>query len=121
MSKKPGTDATAAFEAAAADRDGARYVLRLYVAGTTPSSLRSIAMIKGVCEEYLAGRYDLEVIDLYQQPVLARGDQIIATPTLVKKLPKPLRKFIGDLSSVERILIGLDLRPKATEATNREP
>ncbi len=61
------------------------------------------------------------MIDLYQQPVLARGDQIIATPTLVKKLPSPLRKFIGDLSDVERILVGLDLRPKATEATNREP
>lgn len=88
------------------------YVLRLYVAGTTPNSVRAIENIKRICEEYLKGRYDLEVIDIYQQPVLAKGDQIIAVPTLIKKLPLPLRTFIGDMSTSERILVGLDLRPK---------
>ncbi len=87
-------------------------VLRLYVAGTTPNSVRAIENIKLICEEYLEGRYDLEVIDIYQQPVLAKGDQIIAVPTLLRKLPTPLRKFVGDMSATERILVGLDLRPK---------
>jgi len=90
----------------------AKYVLRLYVAGTTPNSVRAIGNIKRICEEYLKGRYDLEVVDIYQQPVLAKGDQIIAVPTLIRKLPPPLRKFIGDMSATERILVGLDLRPK---------
>ena len=90
----------------------AKYVLRLYVAGTTPNSVRAIENIKRICEEFLKGHYDLEVIDIYQQPVLAKGDQIIAVPTLIKKLPQPLRKFIGDMSATERILVGLDLRPK---------
>ena len=89
-----------------------KYVLRLYVAGLTPRSQMAIKNIKKICEEHLNGRYDLEVIDVYQQPVLAKGEQIIAAPTLVKKLPLPLRKFIGDLSDSERILLGLDLRPK---------
>lgn len=89
-----------------------KYVLRLYVAGTTPNSVRAIENIKRICEEYLKGRYVLEVVDIYQQPVLARGDQIIAVPTLLRKLPPPLRKFIGDMSATERILVGLDLRPK---------
>lgn len=88
------------------------YVLRLYVAGTTPKSVLAIENIKRICEEFLKDRYDLEVVDIYQQPVLAKGDQIIALPTLLKKLPLPLRKFIGDLSARERILVGLDLRPK---------
>src|ERR1035437_4658070 len=88
------------------------YLLRLYVAGTTPNSVRAIENIKRICEEFLKGRYDLEVIDIYQQPVLAKGDQIIAVPTLIKKLPVPLRKFIGDMSATEHILVGLDLRPK---------
>jgi len=87
-------------------------VLRLYVAGTTPNSVRAIENIKHICEEYLKGRYDLEVVDIYQQPILAKGDQIIAVPTLIRKLPPPLRKFIGDMSATERILVGLDLRPK---------
>src|SRR5512135_1993573 len=89
-----------------------KYVLRLYVAGLTPRSQTAIKNIKRICEEHLSGRYDLEVIDVYQQPVLAKGEQIIAAPTLIKKLPLPLRKFIGDLSDSERILLGLDLRPK---------
>ena len=88
------------------------YLLRLYVAGQTPNSIRAIDNIKRICEEYLEGRYDLEVVDIYQQPVLAKGDQIIAVPTLMRKLPLPLRKFIGDMSTTERILVGLDLRPK---------
>ena len=88
------------------------YVLRLYVAGTTSKSIRAVANIKEICESSLKNRYDLEVIDIYQQPVLVKGEQIIAAPTLVKQLPLPLRKFIGDMSDTERILVGLDLRPK---------
>jgi circadian clock protein KaiB len=88
-----------------------RYVLRLYVTGSTPRSSRAIQNIRALCEEHLQGRYDLEVIDIYQQPMLARGEQIIAAPTLIKKLPAPLRKVVGDLSNVERVLMGLDLRP----------
>jgi circadian clock protein KaiB len=88
------------------------YVLRLYVAGTTSKSIRAVANIKEICENSLKNRYDLEVIDIYQQPVLMKGEQIIAAPTLVKKLPLPLRKFIGDMSDTERILVGLDLRPR---------
>lgn len=86
------------------------YILKLYVTGMTPRSSQAIRSIKAICEEHLQGRYSLEVIDIYQQPVLARDEQIVATPTLVKKLPVPLRRFIGDLSNKERILYGLDLR-----------
>ena len=89
-----------------------KYVLKLYVTGLTPASTRAIANIKKICEEHLQGRYELDVIDIYQQPVLAKGEQIIAAPTLIKKLPLPLRKFIGDMSDSDRILLGLDLRPK---------
>jgi circadian clock protein KaiB len=87
-----------------------KWVLRLYVAGSTPQSVRAIANIKKICEDHLKGRYDLEVIDLYQKPNLARGEQIIAVPTLLKKLPFPLRRVIGDMSNLERVLIGLDLQ-----------
>lgn len=104
--------ATKELEAGQAKLKNAKYVLRLYVAGATPKSIRAIENIKSICEEHLKGRYDLEVIDIYQQPMLAKGDQIIAVPTLIKKLPMPLRSFIGDLSATERILVGLDLRPK---------
>lgn len=86
------------------------YVLRLYVAGSTPQSAHAIVNMKKICEEHLKGRYDLEVIDLYQNPILARGEQIIAVPTLIKKLPLPLQRIIGDLSNLERVLIGLDLQ-----------
>lgn len=103
----------AAFEKAAKKAKEEKYLLRLYVAGATAKSSHAIVNIKSVCEEHLKGRYDLEVIDIYQQPVLAKGDQIIATPTLVKKLPAPLRKFIGSLADKERILVGLDLKPVA--------
>jgi circadian clock protein KaiB len=91
------------------DRD---YVLRLYVAGMTPKSTLAITNIKKICEDHLAGRYSLEVIDLYKRPALADGEQIIAAPTLLKKLPLPLRRFIGDMSNTEKIIVGLDLRPK---------
>lgn len=100
------------FEKAIVDKNEDFYVLRLYVVGQTPRSTQAIANIRKICDEYLQGRCDLQVIDLYQQPVLAEGEQIIAAPTLIKKLPMPMRKFIGDLSNVERILVGLDLKPK---------
>jgi circadian clock protein KaiB len=87
--------------------------LRLYVAGQTPKSLAALANLKRICEEYLAGQYQIEVIDLMQNPQLAREDQILAIPTLVRKLPEPLRKIIGDLSNQERVLVGLDVRPLA--------
>jgi len=89
-----------------------RYVLRLYVTGQTPRSLRAIQNIGRICEEHLSGRYDLEVIDIYQRPSLAKGEKIIAAPTLVKSLPAPIRRFVGDLSDTEKILFGLDLVPK---------
>jgi circadian clock protein KaiB len=87
-----------------------KYLLRLYITGMTSRSTQAIARIKSICEEYLAGRYELEVIDIYQQPKLAKGEQIIATPTLVKRLPLPLRRLVGDLSNRQRVLLGLDLR-----------
>jgi circadian clock protein KaiB len=86
------------------------YLLRLYVTGTTPQSVKAVANIKKICDEHLTGRYDLEVIDLYQRPNLARGEQIIAAPTLIRKLPLPLRRIIGDMSNTERVLVGLDLK-----------
>jgi len=84
--------------------------LRLYVAGQTPKSIRAFANLKVLCEEHLKGRYRIEVIDLMENPQLARGDQIVAIPTLVRRLPEPFRKIIGDLSNSERVLVGLDLR-----------
>src|SRR4051794_4385413 len=92
-----------------------RYVLRLYVTGKTPNSLRAIANLKELCERHLRGRYDLQVVDIYQQPALAEGDKVIVAPTLVKKLPEPLRRLIGDLSDRERVLVGLDLQPVPDE------
>ena len=89
-----------------------KYVLKLYVAGMNSKSVEAIKNITRICEEHLKGRYDLQVIDVYQQPTLAKGEQIIAAPTLIKKLPAPLRKFIGNMANEENILIGLDLRPK---------
>jgi circadian clock protein KaiB len=87
--------------------------LRLYVAGQTPKCLAALANLKKLCEEHMAGEYHIEVIDLLRQPQLAQGDQILAVPTLVRKLPEPVRKIIGDLSNTERVLVGLDLRPYA--------
>lgn len=90
--------------------DHEKYVLRLYVTGVTPRSTRAIANLRRICQEHLEGRYDLQVIDIYQQPALAKGEQIIAAPTLIKKLPHPLRRVIGDMSDEKRVLLGLDLR-----------
>jgi circadian clock protein KaiB len=111
--KKSQLDSTQDFEKLIVGSKEERYVLRLYVTGMTPRSTDAVATIKALCEEYLQGRYDLEVIDLYQHPQLAMDEQIIAVPTLVKKLPAPLRRLIGNLSDVERVLFGLDLRRKA--------
>jgi circadian clock protein KaiB len=112
MVKKPAPTAKEALEAAAKSSKTQQYVLRLYVAGMTPRSEEAIRTVTAICDENLKGRYDLEVIDLYQNPTLAKGEQIIAAPTLIKKLPLPLRKFIGTMADRERILVGLDLRPK---------
>ena len=87
------------------------YILRLYVAGQTSKSLAAFANLKKICEEHLCGRYSIEVIDLLENPRLAKGDQILAIPTLVRKLPTPIRKIIGDLSNTDRVLVGLDLIP----------
>ena len=89
-----------------------KYVLKLYVTGMTPRSARAVMNIRQILDEHLQGRYELEIIDIFQQPQLAQGEQIIAAPTLIKKLPLPIRKFIGDMSGTERILVGLDLKPR---------
>ena len=86
--------------------------LRLYVAGQTPNSIRAFANLKRICEEHLKGKYEIEVVDLCKNPQLAAGDQILAIPTLVRKLPEPIKKIIGDLSNTERVLVGLDIRSK---------
>jgi circadian clock protein KaiB len=93
------------------DLDEEKWNLRLYVAGQTPKSIKAFDNLKKLCDEHLSGRYTIEVIDLTVNPQLAKGDQILALPTLVRKLPQPLRKIIGDLSNTERVLVGLDLRP----------
>ena len=98
-----------AFEKALEDSKTDRYVLRLYVAGNTQKSANAILNLRKICEEHLQGRYQLEVIDIYQQPAMAKTDDVIATPTLVKQLPQPLRRIIGDLTQPERILVGLNL------------
>ena len=86
--------------------------LRLYVAGQTPRAVRAFANLRRICDEHLAGRYRIEVIDLVEDPLLGRGDQILALPTLVRRLPQPIKKIIGDLSNTERVLVGLDLRQR---------
>jgi circadian clock protein KaiB len=95
---------------AARDAEPDTYILRLYVAGQTPKSVAALANLQKICAEHLAGRYKLQVVDLLKNPQLARGDQILAIPTLVRKLPLPVRRIIGDLSNTERVLVGLDLR-----------
>ena len=90
------------------------YMLRLYVAGQTPKSMQAFANLKKICDEHLQGRYEIEIIDLLENPKLAGGDQILAIPTLVRKLPQPIRKIIGDLSDTEKVLVGLDIRPPIT-------
>jgi circadian clock protein KaiB len=93
------------------DEENEKWNLRLYVAGQTPKSIKAFDNLKKICDEHLLGRYSIEVIDLTVNPQLAKGDQILALPTLVRKLPQPIRKIIGDLSNTERVLVGLDLRP----------
>jgi circadian clock protein KaiB len=97
-----------------------RYVLRLYVTGSTPRSARAIENMRRICEEHLAGRYDLEVIDIYQRPEAAREFQLIAAPTLVKLLPEPLRRIVGDLSDRDKVLHGLDLLPPGHGAASED-
>lgn len=97
-----------------------QWELRLYVAGQTPRSLRALANLKKLCEEHLAGQYAIEVIDLVKHPQLAAGDQILAIPTLVRRLPEPVCKIIGDLSNTERVLVGLDLRERIGKATGAQ-
>jgi circadian clock protein KaiB len=119
MKKKDAADANsvaefeAAAAAAAAAQDQGRYVLRLYVSGMTARSSRAIVNIRKICEEHLKGRYELEVVDISQNPTLAQGQQVIAAPTLIKELPLPLRRFIGDMSQTERLLVGLELMKAA--------
>ena len=98
---------------------GEFWQLRLYVAGKTPKAVAAFANLKKICEEYMSGKYEIEVIDLLKNPALAQGDQILAVPTLVRKLPEPIRKIIGDLSNTERVLVGLDLR--STSAPQLQP
>ncbi|MCW2994408.1 MAG: KaiB domain protein [Conexibacter sp.] len=100
-----------ATEAPPAPPEREHWDLRLYVAGQSPKSLRALSNLKDLCEEHLSGRYAIEIVDLVEQPSLARQDDILAIPTLVRRLPAPLRKIIGDLSNTERVLVGLSIRP----------
>jgi circadian clock protein KaiB len=112
MAKKKVNDHAQALTKAAREQASARYVLRLYVVGLTPKSQRAIKTIQNLCELHLKGRYELEIVDIYQQPELLQQEQIIVAPTLIKKLPLPLRRIIGDMADREKVLLGLDLRPK---------
>ena len=112
MKTKTNGSSTKAFEKALATRRPGKYVLRLYVAGATDRSRQAILRARQLCETELNGHYDLEVIDVYQQPILARDGQIVATPTLVRELPRPVRRFIGDLANTTRLFVGLDLHTK---------
>ncbi len=112
MTNKDPADVTEDFEKALKEQNQEKYILRLYVTGMTPKSIQAIENIRKICEENLKGRYELEVIDVFQQPEYAKNEQIIAAPTLIKKLPLPLRKFIGDMSNKEKILVGLNVAPK---------
>jgi len=103
---------------AAGVKKKAKYLLRLYVTGTTGKSVRAIQNVRRICEEHLQGLYELEVVDIYKNLPLARGDQIIAAPTLVKRLPAPLRRLIGDMSDEHRVLVGLDIRPRPVRGTS---
>ena|SRR5688572_11246051 len=104
-----GRNIRATFERAADGIDTQRYVLKLYVTGKTRRSTQAVENLRVICDEYLEGRYDLEVIDIYQQPELVAGEQIIAAPTLIKKFPLPMRRLVGDMSNRGRVLVGLDL------------
>lgn len=103
-------NATKEFDISIADKSPDKYILRLFITGTTSRSVLALSNLKKICEEYLEGKYELEVIDLYQNPSLAKEEQIIAAPTLLKKLPLPFRRIIGDMSDKEKVLMGLDLK-----------
>jgi circadian clock protein KaiB len=118
MVKREDQDTKNAFEKALQDTRGKYYLLRLYITGTSPRSMRAIGNIKKICEENLKGKYELEIVDVYQQPDVATDKMIVALPTLVKELPLPLRRLIGDLSNKKQVLAGLDIIPKAR---NPEP
>jgi len=110
IKQKAGVREKSEFELSVKKFKNETYLLRLYVTGMTPQSVTAIDNLKEICEEHLKGRYNLEVIDLYKNPALAAGEQIIAAPTLIKKLPLPLRRIIGDMSNTDRVLVGLDLK-----------
>ena len=112
MSSDANHDSTEEFEKALEECPEVRYTLRLFVAGMTPKSQRAIEAVKELCDTELQGRIDLEIVDIYQQPELVKDEQVLAAPTLIKKLPLPLRRIIGDMSDKERLIVGLDLRPK---------
>jgi circadian clock protein KaiB len=92
--------------------DGPQYLLKLFVTGSTPRSLKAIANLRSICEEHLAGRYELQIVDLYQQPELAKENKLVAAPTLIKSLPEPVRRVIGDMSDTAEVLVGLDIAPR---------
>ena len=110
MKEKKSKDSTAEFDMSVSESGKDKYILRLYITGTTSRSVLALTNLKKICEENLEGRYELEVIDLYKMPSLAKDEQIIAAPTLIKKLPLPFRRIIGDMSNVEKVLMGLDLK-----------
>jgi circadian clock protein KaiB len=118
MERNKEKTSTEEFEEAVLKRNRAKYLLRLYVTGMTPKSTQAIANVQKLCEKYLEGLYELDVIDIYQKPNLAKEEQIIATPTLIKKLPLPLRKLIGNMSDTEKFLVGIDLKTKNSSAGN---
>lgn len=105
-------DSITDFEEALAKAEDEKYVLHLYVAGMGPKSIKAIENIKRICEEYMPGKYQLEIIDIYQYPIFAKDGQIVAAPTLIKELPPPLRKIIGSMSDTKRVLVGMDLKSK---------
>lgn len=110
MKEKKDKTSTGEFEKLLESQGREKYLLRLYVTGMTPKSTRAVANVRELCNTYLEGRYELEVVDIYQQPKLAEGEQIIAAPTLIRKLPLPLRRIIGDMSNADRFLVGIDLK-----------
>jgi len=114
-------DTTQEFEEALKRLSQEKYLLRLFVAGMNSKSIQAMENIKRICESYLAGRYQLEVIDVYQQPILAKEGQIVAAPTLIKELPPPLRKLVGSMSDTKRVLVGMDLRTDKTGTIDPPP
>ncbi len=119
MSKEAPSDMKNRMEKTLAGRQKEKFILRLFITGTTPASTAAILNLKKICDEYLDGRYELDVIDIYQHPEAARDEQIIAAPTLIKKLPLPIRKFIGNMADKERILAGLNLEAHDVPASPR--